>query len=959
MTSSMQPEIAKLIEELATASMLSEWTDNNFYKDLLSNLPSLEALATSYPGAEKICKEIEQIAKIGLSEPDETFPGKLSDLFSQFLELENSVQKTRNNEFQLPPWVDEPTFKDFLSNQRTVLDDIESLLLQLEKGDLSILQILKGLFHTMKGESGVLNLLDIQELCHKCEDIMIEWKQGDSGIEILFQACDWFREANSSYENFKIPGVSHRSILEQIENFSQNSQAEKVADEPQNNTDLENTSQTPSDAVDSEFTNTTPVKPDESAEASTESNQGKVVLIPGFIDFTELSREYEIPDFASLEPDWDAETTEMLGEFINEGEEGLTRVDEILMNSESDGLGETLINDLFRVFHTIKGVAGFLELKEIEKLAHTTETLLNMGRKGEIEIIGCRLDLIFDSTELMRKMITSIRIGIETGKTISPQKPLKEHLVKLNLAIDGRITDCHEMTAKEGDRIGEILVNNKVVSESVVNGTLTDLKSGQKLGAALVEKGHVKPKEVAKALKIQRKVTGELKTVKDIKATVPEVTSVEKHSSEDTHDKSPVEQNQVDSSKTEEAKATTDKKATKLKETVKIDLEKVDNLVEMIGELVIVESMVTNAPEIIGISSLKVRNYINQLNKITRDLQSVSMMMRMVPVKGVFQKMARMVRDLSRKSGKSIAFEQKGETTEIDRNIVEYLGDPLVHMIRNSVDHGIESKEDRIASGKNPTGKITLSAYHEGGKIIIEIGDDGKGLNKEAILSKAMRQGLINSEDRLNESDIYNLIFAPGFSTAKQVTEISGRGVGMDVVKRNIESLRGKVLISTSPGEGTVFKIVLPMTTAIIDGMLVECGNEQYIIPTLSIINSLKPEKNMLSRLGNGAEIINVRGEVLLLVRLSEIFSIDGAESDPVKALVIILETYGQKIGLLVDNILKQQQVVIKTVGDEVKKQDFFTGGAILSDGKVGLILNIEEIVNQSRSGSRRIREGV
>jgi two-component system chemotaxis sensor kinase CheA len=265
-------------------------------------------------------------------------------------------------------------------------------------------------------------------------------------------------------------------------------------------------------------------------------------------------------------------------------------------------------------------------------------------------------------------------------------------------------------------------------------------------------------------------------------------------------------------------------------------------------------------------------------------------------------------------------------------------------MIRNACDHGLEVAEARVAAGKAPVGQVRLSAYHEGGSVVIELADDGRGLDKDAILKKALEKGLIATADGMTEAEINGLIFAPGFSTAAKVTEISGRGVGMDVVKRNIEAMRGRVVITSIPGAGTKFKIILPLTLAIIDGMLVACGEERYIIPTLSIVESIQPDKKMLVSLAQKNEMINLRGELLPLFRLDRLFGLDGAKTDPTQALVVVVEGVGRRMGLLVDDVVTQQQVVIKSLGEGMGGARFMSGAAILSDGRVGLILNVEEI---------------
>jgi two-component system chemotaxis sensor kinase CheA len=389
-----------------------------------------------------------------------------------------------------------------------------------------------------------------------------------------------------------------------------------------------------------------------------------------------------------------------------------------------------------------------------------------------------------------------------------------------------------------------------------------------------------------------------------------------------------------------------------LRETVKVDLERVDSMVEMIGELIIVEAMVVHAPELQRIGSLKLRNYLNQLTKISRDLQNVAMRMRMVPVRNVFQKMARMVRELSRKTGKDVVLELAGEDTEMDRSMVERIEDPLVHLVRNAMDHGVETTAERIKSGKPGRSTLRLSAYHEGGSIVVELKDDGRGLNRDRILAKAREKKLIADGQELNDMEVHALIFLPGFSTAAAVTEISGRGVGMDVVKRNIEGMRGRVTVASQPGQGSAFRMVLPLTLAIIDGMLVMCGAEKYIIPSLSIVESLRPSEDMISRAAGRGEVINVRGEILPLLRLHRLLEMNAAERIITEGHVVVVEGMGRKVGLVVDDVLTQQQVVIKPLGSGMGDTDFLSGAAILSDGRVGLILNVDRLaLLATRSG--------
>ncbi|HSM94264.1 MAG TPA: chemotaxis protein CheA, partial [Anaeromyxobacteraceae bacterium] len=381
-----------------------------------------------------------------------------------------------------------------------------------------------------------------------------------------------------------------------------------------------------------------------------------------------------------------------------------------------------------------------------------------------------------------------------------------------------------------------------------------------------------------------------------------------------------------------------------IRETVKVDLERVDSMVEMIGELIIVESMIIYSPEIASLGSLKLRNYLNQLNKISRDLQNVAMRMRMVPVRSAFQKMARLARDLSRKTGKDVVLEMSGEETEMDRSMVERIEEPLVHLVRNAIDHGVEGAAERKAAGKPGRATLRLSAYHEGGSIVVELSDDGRGLQRDAILARAREKGLVEPGVELTDAEIFNLLFLPGFSTAQEVTEISGRGVGMDVVKRNVEGMRGRVGVSSTPGDGTRVRMVLPLTLAIIDGMLIACGGERYIIPSLAIVESLRPARETLAVMAGKGEIINVRGEILPLLRLHRLLEMQGPERDPTESHVVVVEGLGRKVGLVVDDVVSQQQVVIKPLGAGIGDAEYLSGAAILSDGRVGLILNVDRL---------------
>ncbi|BDG07979.1 chemotaxis protein CheA [Anaeromyxobacter paludicola] len=599
----------------------------------------------------------------------------------------------------------------------------------------------------------------------------------------------------------------------------------------------------------------------------------------------------------------DEETVMLFGEFLQESGDGLTRVDGILMKVEQAQADAESVNALFRVFHTIKGTAGFLELEAVVALAHTTETMLNCCRQHTLALSGPVVDVVFDATALMRRMIEDVQTAIEKGLPFGRPGELTGLLAKIEAVT------ATAAPGEDGPPAAAPSPAPVAAPAPAPTPTPAPVPTPIAAPAPVAAPTPVAPTPVAAAPAPAPAVAPP--------PPAPTLTPVSAGGSSE-----PV----------------------RIKETIKVDLERVDSLVEMIGELVVVESMVVNAPEISAVESVRVRNCLAQLAKVTRDLQDVGMRMRMVPVSGVFQKMARMVRDLGKRAGKQVRMVLTGEQTEMDRSMVEQIADPLVHMIRNGIDHGIESPEDRAKAGKPAECVIRLSAYHEGGHICIEVADDGRGLDKDAILRKARAQGLVKEGEELPDERIHALIFAPGFSTAKKVTEISGRGVGMDVVKRNVEAMRGRVVISTVKGQGTTFKIILPLTLAIIDGMLVACGEERYIVPTLSIVESVQPEPSMLVSLAGANEMINLRGEILPLVRLDRLFGISNAKSEPTEALVVVLEGVGRRLGLLVDEVVTQQQVVIKSMGSGLSETPFVSGAAILADGHVGLILNVDEI---------------
>ncbi|MDR4498675.1 MAG: chemotaxis protein CheW [Candidatus Scalindua sp.] len=470
---------------------------------------------------------------------------------------------------------------------------------------------------------------------------------------------------------------------------------------------------------------------------------------------------------------------------------------------------------------------------------------------------------------------------------------------------------------QKGRKIGQILVENGILTQDVIDKAIEEQKQQLwiPLGELLVQKGKITQHQLKDTLKQQKRKLGEI-LVDNGYATPEKITN-----------------------------ALNARQALKgQSRTVKVDTNKLDNLFDLVGELVIANTLISGDMKSIGNKGNGASKNLSHLSKITKDIQDQVMSMRMVSLKQTFQKMTRLVRDVAMHANRKVKLIISGEDTELDKNVIEEISDPLVHILRNSVDHGIESPESRIACNKPIEGTVKLSAYHKGGNIIIEIEDDGKGLQRDKILRKAVDKGIIKEQSALSDHQIINLIFSPGLSTAEKVTNISGRGVGMDVVKKNIEKLRGKVEVTSREGKGSTFTIKLPLTLAIIDGIVVNVGNTKYIIPTVNIEESLRPKKEEICTIKNQGEVVNMRGKLFPLVRLHKIYNIETTKTDPWEAIVVVVESEDGKFSILVDELVGQQQVVIKSLGDKFKGIKGISGGAILGDGKVGLILDISGI---------------
>ena len=381
------------------------------------------------------------------------------------------------------------------------------------------------------------------------------------------------------------------------------------------------------------------------------------------------------------------------------------------------------------------------------------------------------------------------------------------------------------------------------------------------------------------------------------------------------------------------------------KSTIRIDTFKLDELFDSVGELVIAQNFIAQNEKIGEIEDESISRTIETLSKITKRIQDRVMSLRMVAIKDTFEKMKRVVRDTSKKTGKEVHLIVVGEDTEIDKTMIDSLSDPLIHIIRNAIDHGLEANsEERMLAGKSSDGSVTLKAFHKSGSIVISVSDDGRGINKERVLQKAIERGVITGEENLTDSQIFGLLMQPGFSTAEAISDLSGRGVGLDVVKTSIENLRGKIEIDSKEGAGTTFSMILPLTLAIIDGMLVQASGEIYIIPTLSVVESFRPEEEIVHNVQGKGEFVSLRGEYIPIVRLSDVFALDAEPLQPWEGILVCVETEDGRIAIMVDELVGRQQVVIKTLGKSLARLKEISGGAILGNGDIALILNVDEL---------------
>ncbi len=659
--------------------------------------------------------------------------------------------------------------------------------------------------------------------------------------------------------------------------------------------------------------------------------------------------------------------------FFEESFEGLDIMETELLNLVPGEEDLETINTIFRAAHSIKGGSATFGFNSIANFTHVLETLLDQIREGERNITSEHINLLLKSVDCLRALLSSLKVQEEPD--LAQADTLREQFEKL-------------LGMPAGEEQGEETHHEQVI----VNTYQIDFKphfhlfkTGNEplfMISELAELGELEVQAFTDAIPDIKELTSDecflywrffLNTERDEQAIKEIFEWVEddadikvelcgglfndaKAGSEEVInepavvEEAPKTAEQPKANKAKAAANVPSAKAAPESTSIRVGIDKVDSLINMVGELVITQAMLNqlSEQEMTATAVTSLQEGLAQLAHNTRDLQENVMRIRMLPINFVFSRFPRLVRDIAQKLNKEVELKLIGEQTELDKTVMEKISDPMVHLVRNSLDHGIETVEKRIAAGKDPVGKVTLNAFHQGGNIVIEIMDDGQGLNTQKIKEKAIANELIAGDSELTDDEINELIFMPGFSTADEVSDLSGRGVGMDVVKRNIQSLNGSVEVTSAAGIGSTFTIRLPLTLAILDGQLVKVAKHTYIIPLISIVESLQIDIAKVSRVGKDLDVLRLRDEYIPILRLYEIFNHQGAIESLDKTLLVVVENDNQKVGVLVDDLLSQQQVVIKSLEANYHKVDGVSGATILGDGRVSLILDISGLIKLS-----------
>jgi two-component system chemotaxis sensor kinase CheA len=657
--------------------------------------------------------------------------------------------------------------------------------------------------------------------------------------------------------------------------------------------------------------------------------------------------------------------------FFEESFEALDQMEAALLKLSAGEVDAELINTIFRVAHSIKGGAATFAFNEVAGFTHVLETLLDQLRAGKRQVRPDIVDVLLRSGDAMRAMLsaTQRKEAIDSAGVAKLRAELERIMSEAPAAAPSASAAAAPLAGKKAESAPAPLPGWRIKfvpgPELLRHGndpirilrelaSLGDLKVSADAGG-VPTLGDLDP-EVCR-LRWNLEVLGEIDraavhAVFEWAESECELT-IDRIGGEPSAPVMTVAKSASPSAPAPSAPAAAAEGSTRSANpdggSIRVSIEKIDELLNSVGELVITQSVLSQlAAPLEGRDAEELRSALGQLERHMRSLQESVMRVRMLPISFVFNRFPRLVRDLGQRLGKKIELRVIGDQTELDKTVLEKIGDPLVHLVRNSIDHGIESPETRLAAGKSAHGLIELNAYHKGGNVVVEVSDDGGGLKRDKILARARERGLVGPDEELSEDRIHNLIFAPGFSTAEVVSDVSGRGVGMDVVKRNINELGGHVQIHSTPGKGSMVRIRLPLTLAILDGQLARVGSEVYVVPIVSIVETIQVRQEQVNSIASRAQVFRLRDDYLPIVRLYDLFGIEPEHTDLLDGLLMIVEADGKRVGLFVDELMSQQQVVIKSLETNFRPVTGLAGATMLGDGRVALILDIPGVITRS-----------
>ncbi|PIE42953.1 MAG: chemotaxis protein CheA [Gammaproteobacteria bacterium] len=661
--------------------------------------------------------------------------------------------------------------------------------------------------------------------------------------------------------------------------------------------------------------------------------------------------------------------------FFEESFEGLDVMESALLQLGVDDIDPETLNEIFRAAHSIKGGAGTFGFTYVAEFTHVLETLLDQIRSGNRALANADVELLLQSVDCVRSMIQSLEAGEQIATADSDW--LKTQFERILYGtetssenVSGQPGSPAQAAASAGVKKWRIFFKPDRDILKTGNEPLRMFRELAKMGSlsvvADVENvpaiAAIDPESCYLSWSIELIADVDRPAIEAVFEWVVDESELNIESLEVTSDPDadwypeplasppPIVNVPIGPAARSDSAVWPPAAAAKPKKqdvsSIRVGIDKIDSLINMVGELVITQSMLGELSRDFDISKLpRLLEGLEQLDQNTRELQESVMRIRMLPISFTFSRFPRLVHDLSRQTGKKIELQLSGEQTELDKTVLEKMGDPIVHLVRNSLDHGIEMPNERVAAGKAETGTITLDAYHQGGNIVVQVIDDGRGLDRDKILAKAIEKGLVSEADPLTDQQIYELIFRPGFSTAETITGISGRGVGMDVVRKNVQELNGSVEVESEPGKGSVFTIRLPLTLAILDGQLIRVSSQTYILPLIAIVESIPRDPTMVHSVAGGAEVFKLRDECVPILRLDSILNIEPRQQETAESLLVIVEGNAMKVALLVDDLLAQQQVVIKSLEENYKRVEGVSGATILGDGTVALILDIAGLI--------------